>query len=53
MVGGHFEKAVFSRQNDRFIWQYWVHCARCTLQDNDCQGTEKTEVICKGDPAKG
>jgi len=39
---GHFEKAAFSGQRDIFIWRYWVHCARCTLQDNQRWGPEKT-----------
>jgi len=40
-LGGHFEKAVFTVCVDRFIWHCWVHCARCTLQDNERRGTRK------------
>jgi len=42
LARGHFDKAAFSEQIDGFIWRsYWVHCARCTLQDNERRGTEK------------
>jgi len=40
----HFEKAAFSEEIDRFSWRYWVHCARCNLQDNEHRGTEKAQI---------
>jgi len=44
-LAGRFEMAAFSGQTDRFICWYWVHCARCTLQDNERRGTEKTQRL--------
>jgi len=41
LARGHFQKAAFSGQIDRFIWRYWIHCARYTLQDNESRGNEK------------
>jgi len=42
---GHFEKAAFNGKIDRFIWRYWVQCARYTLQNNRRWGTEKTQRL--------
>jgi len=41
----YFEKVAFSSYIHIFIWRYWAHCARCTLQDNERQGTEKTQRL--------
>jgi len=43
----HFDMAAFSRQTDRFIYWYWVHCARCTLQDKTTKsrGTKNTQGL--------
>ena len=30
-LGDYFRKAAFSGWIDKFIWRYWVHCARCTV----------------------
>jgi len=42
---GRFEMAAFSGYVDRFICWYWVHCARCTLHDNERRGTDKTHRL--------
>jgi len=44
---GHFEKAVFSCQIARFIWQYWVHCVRCrpTIQTTNVVAPKKTSRL--------
>ena len=49
---GHFEKAAFSVWMDRYICRYWVHCARCTLQDNQHWGTEKIQRLFRHVPQR-
>jgi len=52
LFGGHSEKAAFSTKTDRFIWRYWVHCARCTLQDNERRDIEKPQRLFRQVPLR-
>jgi len=42
--------AAFSGKIDGCIWRHWVHCARCTLQDNELRGIEKTQRLSRQVP---
>jgi len=46
-------KAAFNGYVDRFIWLYWVHCARCTLQDNKNAGAPKNRSYPVKCPSSG
>jgi len=51
---GHFEKYAFSGWINGIICQYWVHCARCTLQfqDNNRRGTENIHRLSRQVPQR-
>jgi len=49
----HFEMAAFSGWTDRCICWYWVHCARCSLQDNERRSTAKTQGLSSQVPSGG
>jgi len=42
---GHFETTTFSAKIDRIICWHWLHCAKCTLQENERRGTEKSQSL--------
>jgi len=51
-LAGHFEKAAFSGQIDRFIWRYRFIASDVLFKTTNTGAPKKTEVIQTGAPAE-